>query len=627
MIRPTRCGPPTAWPLALAFLLGSIPIGCNPASPGAPASIPGATPAPTAVATPSVPPTLGPQAKPTLVGDRAMPTGPVKARPATPQEPSPFRFAEVAAASGIDFRHFSGMTEARHFPTANGSGVAFLDYDGDGKLDVYYASATLLPLGTATKGPNRLYKNLGGGKFRDATAASGLGYVGFCHGIVVGDIDNDGDADVFLCNYGPNVLYLNNGDGTFRDASKAAGIDRAGWSSGGAFLDYDNDGFLDLYVANYGTWKLPDDDQFCGDPVKQVRMYCTPRTVKTTKHFLYKNNRDGTFTDVYDRFLVDSSGATIPGRADGHGFAAMAGDVDGDGRIDLYVTNDMNPNFLFLNKGDGRFEDATEASGAAYDEKGMAQSGMGVDAADVDGDGDLDLIASNFAFEYNTLHLNLGNASFLDVTPMYGLAADTLPYVGWGLGLCDFDNDGWPDCFVSNGHVDNNRNLLGQENEYEEPAILHRNVPSKDGKGRRFQLSTRDVGPYFAAKHVGRGAAFGDFDDDGDIDIALNHKDGPAALLRNDTPSDNRWLRLQLVGTKSNRDAVGARVELAVGGRTMMVQRKGGCSVLSASDPRLTVGVGKAPEVEKLTVRWPSGATTTLEHVPTNQALRIVEGG
>jgi hypothetical protein len=253
---------------------------------------------------------------------------------------------------------------------------------------------------------------------------------------------------------------------------------------------------------------------------------------------------------------------------------------------------------------------------------------MGADAEDVDGDGDLDLIASNFSFEYNTLHLNLGRGTFADVTPMYGLAADTMPYVGWGIALADFDNDGWPDCFVANGHVDDNRKMINPNNEYAEPSLLHRNVALKNGKGRRFALSTRDVGPYFAEKHVARGAAFGDYDDDGDIDIAINHKDGPAALLRNDTPADaNRWVRLQLVGTKSNRDAVGARVVVDLdGGRTIVRQRKGGCSVFSSNDPRLTIGVGPAPEIQKLTIRWPSGAVTTRENVKTNQALRIVEG-
>ncbi len=568
------------------------------------------------------------KSSPKLVGDReAGVTAPRVARKVAPQASSPFRFAEVARESGIDFRHFSGMTAARHFPTANGSGVAFLDYDGDGKLDVYYASATLLPLGSATKGPNRLFKNEGGGKFRDVTGSSGLGFAGFCHGIVVGDVDNDGDPDVFLCNYGPNVLYRNNGDGTFTDVSKAAGVDRFGWSSGGAFLDMDDDGDLDLYVANYGTWKLPDDDIFCGDKERNIRFYCSPRTIKTTKHFFYRNNGDGTFTDVYDEFLVDGSGGRIPGRSDGHGFGVVAADLDGDGKIDIYVANDMNPNFLFINKGKGTFEDATESSNAAYDERGQAQSGMGVDAEDVDGDGDLDLIASNFSFEYNTLHLNLGGGQFMDVTPMYGLAADTMPYVGWGLGLFDFDSDGWPDCFVANGHVDDNRRLVGQDNDYEEPPFLHRNVAGQRGQGRRFQLSTRDAGPYIEGKHVARGAAFGDYDDDGDLDIAISHKDGPAALLRNDTPAaGNRWLRLTLVGTKSNRDAVGARVEVEIPGRIIYRQRKGGTSVFSANDPRLTIGLGPAPEVKKLTIRWPSGAVTTREHLPTNQAIRVVEG-
>jgi len=607
------------------LFLTLILVGCEKVAPGVATNGKPTTAPTSADKQPSGSP---PQPSSKIVGDReAGVVAPKIARKAVPQMPSPFRFAEVARESGIDFRHFSGMTEARHFPTANGSGVAFLDYDNDGKLDVYYASATLLPLGTAMKGPNRLYKNEGGGKFRDVTEASGLGFAGFCHGVVVGDIDNDGDPDVFLCNYGPDVLYRNNGDGTFTDVSKAAGVDRPGWSSGGAFLDMDDDGDLDLYVANYGTWKLPDDDVFCGDREHNIRFYCSPRTIKTTKHFFYRNNGDGTFTDVHDQFLVDSSGARVPGRSDGHGFGVVAADIDGDGRIDLYIANDMNPNFLFLNKGKGNFEDATESSNAAYDERGQAQSGMGVDAEDIDGDGDLDLIASNFSFEYNTLHLNLGGAQFMDVTPMYGLAADTMPYVGWGLGLVDFDNDGWPDCFVANGHVDDNRRQAGQDNEYEEPPLLHRNVAGKNGQGRRFQLSTRGAGPYIEGKHVARGAAFGDYDDDGDIDIAINHKDGPAALLRNDTPAaGNRWLRLTLVGTKSNRDAVGAKVEVEVEGRTIYRQRKGGTSVFSANDPRLTIGLGPALEVKKLTVRWPSGAVTTREHLPTNQGLRIVEG-
>jgi enediyne biosynthesis protein E4 len=568
------------------------------------------TTAPTAAVAKGIAARPGPALE--VVGDRlaaAASVTPVMTRQA---ETSPFRFAEIARAAGIDFVHFSGTTDAKYFPTANGSGVAMFDYDGDGKLDLYFATGTLLPLGTAGKGPNRLYKNMGENTFRDVTGASGLGFAGYCHGIVVGDIDNDGDQDVFLCNYGPNVLYENNGDGTFRDISHAAGVDRPSWSSGGAFLDYDADGDLDLYVANYGVWTYPQDDAFCGNREKNIRLYCSPHSIRTIKHILYRNNGDRTFTDV-----TDAAGV---GRADGHGFGVVAADLNGDGRVDLYVANDLNPNFLFLNKGDGTFEDATESSGAAYDEKGQAQSGMGVDAEDVDGDGLPDLLVTNFSGEYNTLYLNLKNVGFLDATAFFGLAADTLPYIGWGTALADFDNDGWPDNFVTNGQVDDNRRLLGQPIDYEEPPFLFVNL-----KGRRFRLATRDAGRYFDSRHVGRGAAFGDIDDDGDIDIVVNHKDGPPALLRNDSKNDNRWLRLELRGTLSNRDAVGARVEVVADGRTIHRQRKGGCSMESSNDPRLLIGVGPVEEVDKVTVLWPSGAVSTREHLATNRAYTVVE--
>jgi len=568
------------------------------------------TTAPTAAVATSIPAQSGLPSD--IVGDRMAAAVSAESVMTRQNETSPFRFAEIAREAGIDFVHFSGMTEAKYFPTANGSGVAMFDYDGDGKFDLYFATGTLLPLGTATKGPNRLYRNMGDHTFRDVTGVSGLGFAGYCHGIVVGDIDNDGDQDVFLCNFGPNVLYENNGDGTFRDISHSAGIDRPSWSSGGAFLDYDNDGDLDLYVANYGEWKYPQDDVFCGDRARNIRLYCSPHSIRTIKHILYRNNGDRTFTDV-----TDAAGV---GRADGHGFGVAAADLNGDGRVDIYVANDLNPNFLFLNRGDGTFEDATESSGAAYDEKGQAQSGMGVDAEDVDGDGLPDLLVTNFSGEYNTLHLNIKNIGFMDATAFFGLAADTLPYISWGTALADFDNDGWPDNFATNGQIDDNRRQLGQPIDYEEPPFLFVNL-----KGKRFRLATRDAGPYFDSKHVGRGAAFGDIDDDGDIDIVVNHKDGPPALLRNDTKSENRWLRLELRGTLSNRDAVGARVEVVAGGRTIHRQRKGGCSMESANDPRLLIGVGPADEVESVTVRWPSGAVSTREHLRTNQAYPLVE--
>lgn len=559
-----------------------------------------------------------------IVGDRlgALTTEPAALSRQT--ESSPFRFAEIAKEAGIDFVHFSGMTKDKHFPTANGSGVALFDYDNDGKLDIYFCTCTLLPLGSARKGPNRLYRNLGGNKFADVTEKAGVGFRGFTHGAVAADIDNDGDQDLLLCNYGPNVLYLNKGDGTFEDISKSSGIGVPGWSSDGAVLDYDNDGDLDFYIANYGEWTYPEDAKpFCGDEEKHVRLYCSPRTVRTVKHFFYRNNGDRTFTDVFDQAIVtiDPETKARKARSDGHGFGVVTADVNGDGKLDIYVANDMNPNFLFLNNGDGTFEDATEVSGAAFDEKGQAQSGMGVDAEDVDGDGLPDLFVTNFQNEYNTLYQNFGKGRFMDSTPFFGLAADTTPWVGWGTALVDLNNDGWPDNFVANGHVDDNRRELGENIDYEEPALLFLNLREK----KKFRLATRDAGPYFDAKHVGRGAAFGDLDNDGDVDIVVNHKDGAPAVLRNDTKSDNHWVRLELQGKSSNRDAVGTRVELTVGGRTILRQRKGGYSMLSSNDPRLTIGVGPSAEIDKLVIRWPSGAVTTEEHVKTDRAYKHVE--
>jgi hypothetical protein len=586
-----------------------------------------AAPSRAAVSKPDTAKPTAPQAKPApklathVVGDRMADLAPVVANPSIPQEPSPFRFTEISKEAGIDFVEFSGDDPAtKHFPTANGSGVALFDYDGDGLLDIYFATGTYFPVGSRKTGPNRLYKNLGGGKFKDVTKESGLGFEGYCHGIIAGDLDNDGDTDVFLCNCGPNALYRNNGDGTFTDVSKKAGIDRDGWSSGGAMLDFDGDGDLDIYVSNYGKWKLPEDDMFCGDKEKGVRLYCSPRAIRTVKHFFYRNNGDGTFTDVYDQVFVDPETKKPRGRDDGHGFGVVAADIDLDGKVDLWVANDMNPNFTFRNTG-GTFDDITETAGAAFNPNGQTQSGMGVDCEDVNGDGLPELFVTNFSNEPDSLYQNLGKASFLDTTTFFGLGADSMPYVKWGTGLCDFDGDGWPDCFVANGHVDNNRRLIGQPIDYEEPPLLHRNVD-----GRRFKLATRGVGPYFDAKHVGRGAAFGDIDNDGDIDIVVNHKDAPPAVLRNDTPMNgNAWIRLELVGTKSNRDAIGARVKVQVGPRAIWRQRKGGCSMMSTNDGRLTIGLGRAEVIDRITINWPSGVEQVLENVKPNQALKVVE--
>jgi hypothetical protein len=415
------------------------------------------------------------------------------------------------------------------------------------------------------------------------------------------------------------VLYRNQGDGTFRDVSREAGIGGFHWSMGGAFLDYDNDGDLDLYVTNYGRWKLPDDDRFCTDKSLQgqphearFRTYCSPKQIPPERHILYRNDGARGFTDV-----TEAAGV---GRADGRGFGVVAADLNGDGRVDLYVANDLCPNFVYLNRGDGTFEDVTESSGAGYDAHGQTHAGMGVDAEDIDGDGRVDLFVTNYWNEPNSLYLGLGDGLFEDRTPTSGMANDSTPWVGWGCALADFDNDGWPDCFVANGHVDDNLELFGNNSPYAQPPLLHRNL-----EGRRFRLATRAAGPYFDADHVSRGAAFGDLDDDGDLDIVVNHKDGAPAVLRNDTETPHHWIRLTLVGTLSNRDAIGARIEVQLAGRTLFRQRKGGTSLESAHDPRLLIGLGDQTKAHKVTVRWPSGRVSVAEHLAADTSYRVVE--
>ncbi|MBI1322440.1 CRTAC1 family protein [bacterium] len=528
--------------------------------------------------------------------------------------PGPIRFVDMTQKLGIDFRHVSGSTDDKAVPTANGSGVAVFDFDGDGRMDLYFAQSTFLPVNPAAGHTGRLYRNGADGRFVEVTAGSGLdARTHFTHAAIAGDIDNDGDPDLYLCNYGKNVLFRNDGGGKFVDISSQSRTDFEGWSSSAAFLDYDADGLLDLYVSTYADWKYPDDNRFCGDVAKKVRLYCDPKELRPAPDRLFRNLGGGKFEDVSKRAGID--------RPDGHGFGVIAADLNVDGKIDLYVANDQDPNFLFLNRGDGTFEDATAVAGAALDSRGHAQAGMGVDAEDVDGDGLPEIVVTNFSNEPNTLYRNMGQGLFMDVTSAWGLTAISLPWVGWGTTLTDFDTDGFPDLFVADGHLDDNRHLLGVEFSQPEPPLLLRNI-----EGKRFENVAAGAGDYFGTKHVGRGVGWGDLDNDGDVDLVISHKDGPPGILFNESPRAGRhFLRLKLQGTKSNRDAIGTLVEFESGGRKIVRQVKGGCGLMSSHDNRLTVGLGEVPKIDLLTVRWPSGKVTTKKDVAVDGELHLTE--
>ncbi len=489
------------------------------------------------------------------------------------------RFRDVTASTGIRFVNFSGYDDQKWFPVNFGCGVAMLDYDGDGWIDLYFITPRNLPITAPNRSPgNRLYRNRHDGTFEDVTERAGVGFRGFCHGVTVGDINNDGHPDIFLTNFGPNVLYLNNGDGTFHDATAGSGLDAIPWSCGAAMLDYDGDGRLDIYVTSYSTWTETDTPCY-GGKERKVRMICSPYSQTPVRHYLFRNLGQGKFEDV-----TQSAGIL---RTDGRGLGVVAADVNLDGRTDLYVANDDSPNFLFLNRGDGTFEDVSEESGASLDARGEAQGSMGVDAEDIDGDGLPELLVTNFRAQYDTVYHNIDGRNFEDVTARAGTVEDTRPWVSWGCALADLDNDTFPDMLIVNGEVDDNLMELGQNVPFLQPSYVWRN----QGKGTFRRV--RAAGSFFEEPHCARGAAFGDLDNDGKLDVVVVCLDKPPAILRNESDAGN-WVRLELVGHRSNRSAIGAVVEAHIGDRVLTRQVKGGGSYLSANDPRLLIGLGPA---------------------------------
>ena len=544
--------------------------------------------------------------------EAAAPAGRVEA--ATPAG-TPIRFEDVAEASGIRFRHFDGRTAKQVLMDSTAPGLAWLDYDGDGRLDLFLVQGSTISGPPPDPAPaSQLYRNEGGGRFRDASAALGPPLVGCGQGAAVGDVDNDGDPDLFVTFYGRRNALLRNEGGRFVEVAGSAGVadpppSRRGpnWSTSAAFLDYDGDGLLDLFVCSYVEVD-PGDYPDC-------RRLCSPHDFRASTCSLFRNQGDGTFADASREAGVDLPGAKALG--------VVALDLDDDGRTDLFVANDETPNFLLLNRGGGKFESMGPLSGCTLNASGNTQAYMGVDADDLDGDGRPDLYATAYARETDTLFRNEGEGLFQDVTQGSGLGGPSWDGLAFGACFVDPDADGFLDVFVANGHIDAKVDELGDPaNTFRQKAQFYRN----DGRGR-FRDASRAAGPYFRIPHVGRGVAAGDFDDDGRMDLAVANSGEPTALLRNLSETPNRWVRLDLRGTRSNRDAVGARVTLRLAdGRRIVRHRKGGGSYLSAADPRLLVGIGPADRVEEVEVRWPAGQVERFGPVDANRGHRLVEG-
>ena len=520
------------------------------------------------------------------------------------------QFVNVAREAGITFKHENGASKEKLMPETFGAGVAWIDFDNDGLPDLFFSNGADLAHGKPSPG-NVLYHNLGNGKFEDVTKKAGVAGNGmFATGVTVGDYDNDGFLDIFVSGYNSRQLFHNNGDGTFTDVTAKAGVAGGGWSSSAAWVDYDRDGYLDLFVARYLEYDVKN-APYCGYKQEGYRTYCDPQQFDGVPDQLFHNNHDGTFTDV-------SVKAGIANRA-GKGLGVVVGDIDLDGWPDIFVTNDGVRNFLYRNKGDGTFQDITYTAGTGFDMNGKAMAGMGTEIADFDGDGLPDIFLTAFSREYNTLYRNLGKLQFEDVTLKAGLQSGFLT-LAFGTKLFDFDNDGRLDIFCTNGHVTDNVELYDPQLSYKQSDLLYQNIG-----GGRFKDVSAESGPAFRIKHVGRGAAVADFDNDGDLDIVIADCGGPALLYRNDGGNRNHWLAIKARGRESNRFGLGSKVRVTAGGVTQYREINPSGSYLSTSDMRLYIGLGKETIVQRLEIEWPLGKKQVLENVPAGQILNLDE--
>lgn len=545
---------------------------------------------------------------------------PAAPRPKLSGRPFEARFTDVARESGITAPNVLGSAaRKKYIIEANGAGIAFVDYDNDGLLDVFQVNGTKFePVPKGQEPANHLYRNLGSGKFSDVSGRAGIARSGWGNGVCAGDIDNDGLLDLYVTYWGLNSLFRNLGDGKFEDVARSAGVagDPGEWTTGCTFLDYDRDGKLDLFVASYVGFdpkKTPLPGQFPYCMFRETAVYCGPRGLPFGRATLYRNRGDGTFEDV-------SVASGVRKAKDFYAFTATAADLNQDGWTDIFVACDSTPSLYFRNNRNGTFTELGTEASLAYNEHGAEQAGMGVAIADYDNDGWLDLTKTNFIGDYPNLFHNLGKGLFEDITVAAGLAVNP-QYVLWGTGLEDLDNDGWRDVFQAGGHVYPEIEKIIPGESYANPRLVYRNL----GHGK-FEDVSLLAGTGVAAKNASRGVAFGDYDNDGDMDVLVMNMDRPPSLLRNDLSNQNRWLKVRLEGTRSNRSAIGSTVTLEANGVRQTAPLLSETSYLSVNDWRLHFGLGQALKADKFVVRWASGAVEEFPGAASNQLVVLVEG-
>jgi hypothetical protein len=527
-------------------------------------------------------------------------------------KPLSIRFEDVTDKAGIRFQHFNAAASKKYIIETMGSGCAWIDFDGDGLLDAFFVNGGATPEVRPSVAPRHaLFRNMGNGSFQEVTESAGVGGDGaFGMGAAVGDYNNDSYPDLFVSGFPHSLFYLNNGNGTFTEIADKSGLRHTGLlASSAGWFDYDRDGYLDLLVLNYLDWSY-EKETYCGRKEPGYHAYCDPKNYAGVSPTLYHNNGDGTFTDV-------TRGAKLQ-NGDGKGLGVVLADFDDDGWPDIFIANDGVRNFYYRNNGNGTFEDLTYDSGAGFSDDGRSEAGMGTDASDYDEDGLLDLYVTHLNHELNRMYRNLGSNRFEDSTLKVGLGRGLSLFSGFGTRFVDLDRDGWPDLIVINGHILDNIQLYHPQVSYAEEGQVYHNLRGK------FDNITQEVGAAISTRRVGRGLAIGDYDNDGDLDLLISNNGGKGELLRNDS-CGNHWIGLKLVGTRSNRDAIGARVAIFCGTSQRVDQIKGGTSYLSSGDPRLFFGLGSSDRVDRIEIRWPSGTKQQLENLSADRFQKIEE--